>query len=91
MHDHLYEHQNALTDDGLRQYARDLDLDVERYEREAFKEHTYANRVREDFVSGVRSGVKGTPTFFVNGVRYDESWDNDTLLATLEERARPPD
>ena len=40
----------------------------------------HAGRVREDFISGVRSGVNGTPTFFVNGVRYNDSWDYETLL-----------
>jgi len=41
--------------------------------------------VRQDFRSGVRSGVNGTPTFFINGVRYDGSWDLETLLQVLEE------
>ena len=45
--------------------------------------HKYAARVREDFMSGVRSGVNGTPTFFINGVRHDDSWDVETLLAAL--------
>ncbi len=48
-----------------------------------FYEHVYAGRVREDFLSGVRSGVNGTPSFFLNGIRYDNSWDYETLLVTL--------
>jgi protein-disulfide isomerase len=40
--------------------------------------------VREDFMSGVRSGVNGTPTFYVNGRRHDDSYDTETLLAALE-------
>jgi protein-disulfide isomerase len=40
-------------------------------------------RVREDFMSGVRSGVNGTPTFYIDGVRYDDSYDRDTLLSAL--------
>jgi protein-disulfide isomerase len=43
--------------------------------------------VREDFRSGVRSGVNGTPTFFINGVRHDGSYDLATLLAAIEEAA----
>ena len=39
--------------------------------------------VREDFLSGVRSGVNGTPTFYINGTRYNDSWDLETLLGTL--------
>ncbi len=47
-------------------------------------EHVHANRVHEDFLSGVRSGVNGTPTFFINGVRHDDSYDLETLLAAIE-------
>ena len=44
-----------------------------------FYEHVCAGRVREDFLSGVRSDVNGTPTFFLDGIRYDNSWDYETL------------
>ena len=47
----------------------------------------HAERVREDFMSGVRSGVNGTPTFYVNGERHDESYDVDTLVVALERAA----
>ena len=47
-------------------------------------EQVYASRVREDFLSGVRSGVNGTPTFFINGVRHDGSFALPTLLAAIE-------
>jgi len=47
----------------------------------------YEPRVREDFRSGVLSGVNGTPTFFINGVRYDDSWEFEPLLAALAEAA----
>jgi protein-disulfide isomerase len=45
--------------------------------------HGYAERIREDFMSGVRSGVNGTPTFFINGVRHDGSYDFDTMMAAI--------
>ena len=64
----LYEHQQALERRRpARVRASELGLDVERFERE-LAEHVHAARVREDFMSGVRSGVNGTPTFFINGV-----------------------
>ena len=85
-HDTLYEHQNALTDNDLIGYATDLGLDVDRFARE-LEDGAFAERVREDFMSGVRSGVNGTPTFFINGYRYDGSYDYDTLLAALQEAA----
>jgi protein-disulfide isomerase len=86
MHDHLYEHQRHLEAGDLRTYAEELALDVERFDRE-LAEHAHAARVRDDFMSGVRSGVNGTPTFYINGNRHDEPYDRDSLLAALE-RAR---
>src|SRR5919199_6899410 len=74
MHDYLYEHQDALDDNHLRRYASVLEMDVSRFDHEMAR-HAYAGRVRDDFMGGIRSGVNGTPTFYINGVRYDESWD----------------
>ena len=61
-------------------YARELGLDAERVARE-LENGTHAKRVRDDFRNGVRSGVNGTPTFFINGQRYDGSWMNEKKLA----------
>jgi len=83
MHDTLYEHQQRLRDEDLRSYAEQLGLDLERFDKE-MAEHVHGDRVHEDFMSGVRSGVNGTPTFYVNGVRHDDSYDADTLLEALE-------
>ena len=84
MHDLLFEHQDALNDDHLRSYARALRLDTGRFDRE-MAAHVHAPRVREDFESGVESGVNGTPTFFINGVRHDGGYDLNSLLAALAE------
>jgi protein-disulfide isomerase len=83
MHDYLFEHQRALGDDKLEEYAAAVGLDVERWDAD-MEEQVYAERVREDFMSGVRSGVNGTPTFFINGQRHNGSYDVDTLLAAIE-------
>ncbi len=83
MHDRLFERQFALDDDHLIEYATELGLNAERIRGE-LEAGTYAGRVRDDFMSGVKSGVNGTPTFFINGVRYDESWDRDSLLGALK-------
>jgi len=83
MHDMLFEHQRALDDLHLVQNATAIGLDVARFEMD-MAAHTYADRVREDFISGVRSGVNGTPTFFINGRRHDGSYDLKGLLAALE-------
>jgi protein-disulfide isomerase len=83
MHDTLYEHQNALDDLHLVEYAAETGLDLPRFERDMAM-HSYADRVREDFMSGVRSGVNGTPTFFINGRRHDGSYDLASLMSALE-------
>lgn len=93
MHDTLFTHQDALDDLDLVQYAADLGLDVVQFQADLLA-HAYADRVREDFMSGVRSGVNGTPTFFINGHRHDGGYDLHTLLAALEnalerEKAHP--
>ncbi len=84
MHDALFEHQDALGDEDLTRYAEAVGLDRARFERE-LKSGTYRPRVHEDFVSGVRSGVNGTPTFFINGRRYDGSWDEAPLTEALQQ------
>jgi protein-disulfide isomerase len=88
MHDTLFEHQQALDDRDLIGYAAALGLDDARLGEE-LRMHAHAARVREDFSSGVRSGVNGTPTFFLNGFRYDDRWDAETLVEALEAAARP--
>ena len=86
MHDTLYENQRRLRDQDLRSYAERLELDVERFARE-LAEHIHAPRVHDDFISGVRSGVNGTPTFYINGVRHDDSYETEVLLDALERAA----
>jgi protein-disulfide isomerase len=86
MHDLLYENQARLLDEHLHTYAETLGLDLELFDNE-LAEHVHAPRVREDFMSGVRSGVNGTPTFYINGARHDDSYETETLLAALERAA----
>ena len=68
MHDLLYEHQDELAEADLRAYALKLELEIYRFDSDLSQE-TFARRVRDDFRGGVRSGVNGTPTFFINGVK----------------------
>jgi protein-disulfide isomerase len=82
MHDVIFDNQEALEDSDLIRYAQELGLDAERVGRELVS-GAHEKLVREHFRSGVRSGVNGTPTFFINGLRYDGSWDSDTLLEAL--------
>lgn len=87
MHDYLYEHQDALESEDLVGYAKLLALDVRKF-AEDLATHAHAARVREDFMSGVRSGVNGTPTFYINGIRHDGSFDIRSLLSAIQERMR---
>jgi protein-disulfide isomerase len=88
MHDMLFEHQDALEVEDLAGYAESLGLDTIKFARD-LEAGTFAKRVRDDFRSGVKSGVNGTPTFFMNGARYDGSWANvEAFIGTLREMAR---
>ena len=83
MHDALYENQEALEDHDLISYAEQIGIDSHQLAQD-LEDGAYKARVREDFRSGVRSGVNGTPTFFVNGRRYDGGWnDPDQFLRAL--------
>jgi protein-disulfide isomerase len=82
MHDILFENQEALDDEDIAKYATTLGLDANRVISEVLA-GTHAARVREDFRSGARGGVNGTPTLFINGVRHEGT--PDSLLAALIE------
>jgi protein-disulfide isomerase len=82
MHDMLFEHQHALDDQHLLGYAAAIGLDVHQFSQD-LANGVHTGKVREDFLSGVRSGVNGTPTFFINGHRHDGPLDLQTLLAAI--------
>lgn len=83
MHDLLYEHQRELGSEFVTKAAARLHLDVDAFTK-AIETGQVRARVERDFMDGVRSGVNGTPTFFLNGTRFDDSWDADTLGAAIE-------
>jgi protein-disulfide isomerase len=82
MHDVIFEHQDMLDEANLFRFAEALGLDMERFARD-FASPEVAEKIRADFLSGARSGVNGTPTFFVNGERYDGSWAPQDFVAAL--------
>jgi protein-disulfide isomerase len=73
IHDTLYEHQSALDDDALFGYAKAVGADLDRV-RTDLAEGAPRRRVESDFEGAIRSGANGTPTFFINGDRYDGTW-----------------
>ena len=86
MHNLLFQNQHALGDEALTEYAARLGIDPQ-WAASALLSHQFADRVQDDFMSGVRSGVNGTPTFFINSIRHDGPWDESTLLAALQSAA----
>jgi protein-disulfide isomerase len=82
MHDLLYEHQKELADIEMSKFALRIGLEIYRFDADLASER-FSKRVTADYESGVRSGVTGTPTFFVNGVRYVGEKDYGTLKAAL--------
>jgi protein-disulfide isomerase len=90
MHDHLLGHQHDLSDEELATHARALGLDMAGYQRD-LHDADLAARIRDDALGGLRSGVLGTPTFFVNGRRLEGGFRPDELEAAMEEAVRTGD
>jgi protein-disulfide isomerase len=82
MHAVLFENQSHLTPPDLIRYAQLVGLDPVRF-RTHLSDRTFEARVRRDFLSGVRSGVNGTPTFFINEVRHNGGWDVPSLVDAI--------
>jgi protein-disulfide isomerase len=83
MHDALYENQERLGGALYFELATELELAPEEL-RVALKKRQFLSKVRADFSSGVRSGVNGTPTFFIKGQRHDAPFDYANLLTAIE-------
>jgi protein-disulfide isomerase len=84
MHDYLFEHQKALDDGHLLEYAQKIGLEDIRKFKDDISRHLYAPLIEQSLKGGIDSGVEGTPTFFINGVRYEDSFDLKTFSETLQ-------
>ena len=84
MHDIVFEHQNSLSKSSLQKLAESIGLDIAKFNRDILDE-TLQAKVETDFESGMRSGVNGTPTFFVNGKKFDG--DAQNLFDMFKENA----
>jgi Na+/H+ antiporter NhaA len=82
MHDKLLASQEELTPRDLKRYAEELDLDIERWWDE-LRRHEHADRIADDVASADSSGVAGTPSFFINGVRHQGAYDLQTLTRAV--------
>ena len=83
MHDALFEHQDVLDDAHLKTYAKVIGLDMARFDADLHA-RTHLSRIEEDLSSGIESGVRGTPTFYINGVRHGGRWDAVGIIDALE-------
>jgi protein-disulfide isomerase len=89
MHDNIFENQGAIGLSLLFELADRLELSALNL-RSALATQEFGPRVREDFQGGVRSGVNGTPTFFINGDRHDGPFELEDLVDAIEMKARVP-
>lgn len=78
MHDMIFENQKRLTNTALIEYATALALDLNKFAEDISDEELH-KKVDNDFMSGLRSGVNATPTFFINGERFQQSWEGNGL------------
>src|ERR1700761_2333754 len=85
MHDALFANQSRLSLPTIFLIAEQLGLS-ETALRNALEMGQYRTKVRSDFMGGIRSGVNGTPTFFINGVRHDGSYDFASLISAIQLR-----
>lgn len=83
MHDIIFENQQELDFVSLFLYAKKIGLDLERFKNDIQK-NTLITKVEQDFESGVRSGVNGTPSFFINGKKYNGNWEENVLTLYLK-------
>ena len=85
MHDLIFEHQDRLNRDSLLAFAQELELDLHRF-RIDLGSLALLEKVEADFESGVRSGVNATPTFFINGEKYNNRWEGENMLDFITEK-----
>ena len=85
MHDELFTHQQALEDHHLTRYARRIGLDVPRFERE-MAENDFREQIETDYHTAIfEEHVTGTPTFYINAVRYIGANDLESLLTAIKQ------
>jgi len=82
MHDIIFQHQDQLGDQAFLRFAQTLHLDMDRFKKDRH-DPILADKVDADFESGVRSGVNGTPGFFLDGERYNGSYDYLSLKEAI--------
>jgi protein-disulfide isomerase len=83
MHHKIFENQASLSIEALWEFGTIIGLDMKQFEKD-INDRALEEKVQDDFESGVRSGVNGTPTFFINEIRYNGGHDRDSIMAALQ-------
>jgi protein-disulfide isomerase len=83
MHDIVFENQESLEDVYLVRYAAKIGLDMSAFKSD-FDDPQFREKVESDFESGIRSGVNGTPSFYINGQKFNGDWEEKHFLAYLQ-------
>lgn len=83
MHNIIFENQKTLEPENILVFANTLGLDIERFQKDILDESLFL-KARKDFESGMRSGVNRTPTFFINGKKFNGDWSQNELFKYLE-------
>lgn len=83
MHDLLYENQKRLGLNLMVELTEKLGLSTDELQV-ALENGTYVEKIKQDFMGGVRSGVNGTPAFYINGQRHDDTFDYDVLISAID-------
>ncbi|MCO6523508.1 MAG: thioredoxin domain-containing protein [Candidatus Schmidhempelia sp.] len=83
MHDILYENQQALDDFSLIEYAKTLGIEEEQF-RKDYNDPSLMEKIQQDVESGLRSGVNGTPSIYINGKKYEQDYSYDYLVKYIE-------
>src|ERR1700730_2531393 len=85
MHDLIYDRQDELSEEALLEFASELGLNIANFKMNIL-DQALADKVEADFESGVRSGVNGTPSFFINGYKHNGGYDYTSLSTAIEEK-----
>lgn len=85
MHDIVFENQKNLDAENIFLLAKKIGLDLEQFKND-IQQTSLTEKIKHDFSSGIRSGVNRTPSFFINGEKYEDSWEDTGLLRYLEAR-----
>lgn len=83
MYNLLYQNQDHLSGQNLIEYAKEIGLDMSRFEQD-IQSQMLSSKIEADIESGLKSGVNGTPTFYINGDKYEGDWENDELIEALK-------